>query len=59
MFEEKIRSINEATQVIVLPEMFSTGFSMQAETLAETIEGPTVQWMKKLAVEKEQFLLAV
>jgi predicted amidohydrolase len=49
MFEEKIRGISESTEVIILPEMFSTGFSMRAEALAETIEGPTVQWMKMMA----------
>jgi omega-amidase len=34
---------------VVLPEMFSTGFSMNADVLAETMQGPTVQWMKKAA----------
>ncbi len=33
------------TDLVVLPEMFSTGFSMQAARLAEPMEGPTVQWM--------------
>jgi predicted amidohydrolase len=50
MLEEKIRSI-QGSQVVVLPEMFSTGFSMKPEVLAETMEGPTVQWMKGLARE--------
>jgi omega-amidase len=35
----------EPTDLIVLPEMFSTGFSMNAEELAEEMNGPTVQWM--------------
>jgi len=52
MFEEKIRSIKEYTEIIVLPEMFSTGFSMEPEQHAETMDGPTVSWMKKLAAEK-------
>lgn len=56
LFEEKIRAIKEPAHVIVLPEMFSTGFSMRAEELAETMNGPTIQWMKKLAFEKRVIL---
>ncbi len=56
MFEKKINSIKEKTEIIVLPEMFSTGFSMQPEKLAETMEGETVQWMKRIAAEKKIIL---
>ena len=59
MFEEKIFSISQPTEIVVLPEMFSTGFSMQPERLAETMEGNTVQWMKKIAAEKRSFLRVV
>ena len=52
MLEKKINSINEKTEVVILPEMFSTGFSMQPEKLAETMEGDTVVWMKRIASEK-------
>lgn len=52
MFDQKIDSIKERTEVIVLPEMFSTGFSMQSARLAETMDGSAVQWMKKKAKEK-------
>jgi len=37
------------TDLIVLPEMFSTGFSMDAEELAEDMDGPTVGWMREEA----------
>jgi len=37
------------TDLIVLPEMFSTGFSMDAEGLAETMDGPTVGWLREEA----------
>lgn len=40
------------TNLVVLPEMFTTGFSMNPEKLKETMEGPSVQWMKSLAKEK-------
>lgn len=49
--EQKIRSLSGKTELVILPEMFSTGFSMRPGELAETMEGPTVQWMKKLSAE--------
>ncbi|MGZ8557109.1 MAG: nitrilase-related carbon-nitrogen hydrolase [Chitinophagaceae bacterium] len=59
MLEQKINGIKEKTEIIVLPEMFSTGFIMKPETLAETMEGETVLWMKRIAAEKKLFLPAV
>lgn len=56
MLEEKINSISQKTEIVVLPEMFSTGFSMNPSALAETMDGPTVQWMKKMAAEKKIIL---
>ncbi|MGN6166103.1 MAG: amidohydrolase [Flavisolibacter sp.] len=53
MFDEKIKNIKEKTQVVVLPEMFSTGFSMKPEQLAEAMSGKTVEWMKSLAAERK------
>ncbi|THU41945.1 nitrilase family protein [Niastella caeni] len=55
MFEEKIRQL-QRTEVVILPEMFSTGFSMQAEKLAEKMDGTTIAWMKKLSAEKKIIL---
>jgi omega-amidase len=52
MFEQKIKAISENTHIVVLPEMFSTGFSLRAETLGETMDGPTVAWMKQVAQKK-------
>lgn len=56
MLQQKIESIKEKTEVVILPEMFSTGFSMKPEILAEKMDGKTVQWMKKIAVEKKIIL---
>jgi predicted amidohydrolase len=56
MLEKKINSIQEKTELVVLPEMFSTGFSMRAGELAETMEGETVQWMKQVAASKKIIL---
>ncbi len=56
MFSEKIYGIKEKTEIIILPEMFSTGFHIQPETFAETMDGNTVAWMKKIAAEKKVIL---
>lgn len=49
MLQQKIEGIKEKTELVILPEMFSTGFSMKPENLAETMEGNTIQWMKEVA----------
>ena len=56
MLGDKIAGIGKPSQVIILPEMFSTGFSMKPELLAESMEGETVQWMKRLAQEKRSII---
>ena len=43
----------KSTDLIVLPEMFTTGFSMNPEVLKEKMDGNSVQWMKKMAKEKD------
>ena len=49
LLQKKIDSITEKTEIVVLPEMFSTGFSMRAKELAETMEGETVEWMRTVS----------
>jgi predicted amidohydrolase len=49
-FEEQIEKIPQDTDLVLLPEMFSTGFSMNAPLLAEEEGGDTLKWMQKLAV---------
>lgn len=53
MFEEKIWSIEEDTDLIVLPEMFNTGFSMEAEKLAEPMNLHACKWLKQVASQKK------
>jgi predicted amidohydrolase len=53
MLEQKINSIREKTEVVILPEMFSTGFSMNPEELAENMNGQTVTWMQRVAEQKK------
>jgi predicted amidohydrolase len=45
----RLAGIREKTNLIVLPEMFNTGFSMNAENLAEPMNGKTMTWMHKTA----------
>ncbi|GAB5398631.1 MAG: nitrilase family protein [Aureisphaera sp.] len=49
MFSEKLSQVIGKTDLILLPEMFTTGFTMNAEPLAEPMDGETVAWMKKEA----------
>ncbi len=49
MFGKKMESVPDKSRLIILPEMFTTGFSMNNEALAETMSGPTIQWMKEMA----------
>jgi predicted amidohydrolase len=51
-FEEKIAQIDSEVNIIILPEMFSTGFTMNASKMAETMQGETVLWMQTLAKNK-------
>lgn len=55
LFEQKIKSLDKG-QIVVLPEMFNTGFSMNAESLAEGMDDTTVNWMKKMAREQNIIL---
>jgi predicted amidohydrolase len=55
-FEAKIAALSGKTQVVILPEMFATGFSMNAEALAENMDGETVTWMKEIAAKHKLIL---
>lgn len=51
-FDAKINAITEPTDIIVLPEMFTTGFTMNPKLLAEEHGGNGLQWMIQKAKEK-------
>jgi omega-amidase len=46
-FDNAINSIEQNSHLIILPEMFSTGFSMNAAGLAQDMDGSAVQWIQK------------
>ncbi|SNY94731.1 amidohydrolase [Flagellimonas pacifica] len=49
LFEEKIQTITEDVDLIILPEMFSTGFTMNPENIEAEEDRKTVEWMRKVA----------
>lgn len=49
---EKINSISQYVDLIVLPEMFTSGFTMNPKNVAETMQAETISWLKKLAKDK-------
>jgi omega-amidase len=51
-FEEKINSILGNIDLVVLPEMFSSGFTMNPSVVAEEMQGETVLWLQSLAKAK-------
>lgn len=53
MFEEKIWQIEGDTDIIVLPEMFSTGFTMSSQKLAEPMNFTTFKWMRQMAQQTQ------
>lgn len=53
-FSKKLVSIEPlSTDLIVLPEMFTTGFTMNASKVAETMQGKTMEWLSKTAAQKK------
>lgn len=57
MFEEKIWQLEKPVDVIVLPEMFSTGFTMNAPSQAEVMGLTTFRWMKQMAEQSRALVL--
>ena len=51
MLEEKIWEIEEEIDLLILPEMFPTGFSMDAVELAEPMNLMVTKWMKQMAAQ--------
>ena len=57
ILEEKIAALPEPADVIVLPEMFSTGFSMSAPRLAEAMNLATTRWLKMMAAQTQALVI--
>lgn len=52
-FSEKIDAITAQVDIIVLPEMFTSGFTMHPSSVAETMDGETMSWLKTTAAKKQ------
>lgn len=57
-FENHLANISEDTDLIILPEMFHTSFSMHSEKLAETMDGEGIAWLKKQAKNHKAAIVA-
>lgn len=49
LFTAKFKDLRGTTDLVVLPEMFTTGFTMRSRELAEGMDGRTVAWMHEQA----------
>lgn len=57
-FTRLLSNISQETDVIVLPEMFSTGFTMNAASFAEEKDGPSMEWLRQTAVTRSADIVA-
>lgn len=57
LLNDKINTITTGVDLIVLPEMFTSGFTMNPELVAETMTGDTIAWLTQLAKEKESAIM--
>ncbi|WP_179333692.1 amidohydrolase [Winogradskyella costae] len=57
LLNDKINTIPTGVDLIVLPEMFTSGFTMNPELVAETMTGETIVWLMKLAKEKDAAIM--
>ncbi|GGZ85165.1 amidohydrolase [Algibacter mikhailovii] len=56
-FTKKIEGLDEGVDLIILPEMFSSGFTMNASAVSETMSGPTVLWMQAMALKRDTAIM--
>jgi predicted amidohydrolase len=49
LFDKLLGTVGDEADLVVLPEMFTTGFSMNALRLAQTMDGPAVHWLQEAA----------
>lgn len=52
LLQEKINAISQYVDLIILPEMFTSGFTMNSQNVAEKMDGATILWLKQIAKNK-------
>ncbi len=57
LLNDKIDTIKTSVDLIILPEMFTSGFTMNPTSVAETMEGETIAWLKTKAKEKQAAII--
>jgi len=53
LLQEKINAISQYVDLIVLPEMFTSGFTMNPKNVAQTMHGEAVSWLKEIVKNKD------
>jgi omega-amidase len=53
MLEEKLMNLSSDVDLVILPEMFTTGFTMDAKEVAEPMNFTTTKWMKQVAAQTQ------
>ncbi|MFA7445194.1 MAG: nitrilase family protein [Flavobacteriaceae bacterium] len=53
VFEKLLETLEPDTDLIILPEMFTSGFTMNPEKVAQTMSGNAVKWLQQKALEKQ------
>lgn len=56
-FESKLHALSENSDLILLPELFTTGFTMNVKSVSEGMSGKGVSWMRKMAAEFDSVLV--
>lgn len=55
-FEKVISNLPAETELVILPEMFVTGFSMHVDACAESMDGESLSWLKLLAATTNKII---
>ncbi|HSH51458.1 MAG TPA: nitrilase-related carbon-nitrogen hydrolase, partial [Bacteroidales bacterium] len=56
-FEKHLAQLHKSVELVILPEMFSTGFSMKTEKLAEKMDGKSFVWLKELSAKINKIIV--
>jgi predicted amidohydrolase len=56
LFSNAFKNISNNSSILILPEMFTTGFSMNTRKLGESMDGPSVNWMRVKAQESNIYV---
>lgn len=57
-YDKLLEEVQQTTDLIIFPEMFQTGFTMNAEILAETMDGKSMQWLQSKAKKHNAAIVA-